>query len=186
MNLSNPEGIVLEAMRLVDSDGKSHISFNANGGNSILLVCEPHRELDYIQAITKLMPGDKYQVIDLGDLLCQFVEQNKADLEEKFDLLQGSLHQIFKTPDGEEGSDYFGLILQAIDSNLKADKIPVLINIGTLYGTGIESIHIIENKLVMETKLPSIILYPATWDEEKLMFLGKRPASNYRCMVVNK
>ncbi len=184
MNLSNPEHMVSKAMRLVESDEKSHIRLNANGGNSILLVCEPHRELDYIQAITKLMPGDKYQVIDLSDLLCQFVEQNKADLAEMFDLLQGSLHQIFKTPDGEEGSDYFGLILQAIDSSLKANKIPVLINTGTLYGSGIGSIHIVENDLVMRAKLPLIILYPATWDQGKLMFLGKRPASKYRCMVV--
>lgn len=184
MNLINPENMVLTTMRLVESDEKTHIYIKANGGNSILLVCEPDRELDYIQAITKLMPEDKYQVIDLGDLLCQFVEQNKLDLEEKFDLLQGSLHQIFKTPDGEEGNDYLGLILQAVDSSLKADKIPVLINIGTLYGSGIESIHIIENELVMRAKLPSIVLYPATWDQDILMFLGKRPASKYRCMVV--
>lgn len=184
MNLINPENMVLTTMRLVESDEKSHIYIKANGGNSILLVCKPERELDYIQAITKLMLEDKYQIINLGDLLCQFVEQNKADLEEMFDLLQGSLHQIFKTPDGEEGNDYLGLILQAIDSSLKADTIPVLINTGALYGSGIGSIHIVENDLVMRAKLPLIILYPATWVQDKLMFLGKRPASKYRCMVV--
>ncbi len=184
MNSINPENMVLTTMRLVESDEKSHIRLNANGGNSILLVCEPDRELDYIQAITKLMPEDKYQVIDLGDLLCQFVVQNKSDLEEKFHLLQGSPHQIFKTPDGEEGSDYLGLILQAIDGSLKADKIPVLINTGTLYGSGIGSIHIVENDLVMRAKIPLIMLYPATWAQDTLMFLGKRPASKYRCMVV--
>lgn len=184
MNLINPENMVLTTMRLVESDEKPHICLNANGGNSILLVCEPDRELDYIQAITKLMPEDKYHIIDLNDLLCQFVEHNKADLEEMFNLLQGSLHQIFKTPDGEEGGGYYGLILQAIDSSLKADKIPVLINTGTLYGSGIESIHIIENKLVMQAKLPSIILYPATWVQGMLMFLEKRPASNYRCVII--
>ncbi|ABI68303.1 hypothetical protein [Syntrophomonas wolfei] len=184
MNLVNPENMVLTTIRLVESDEKSHIRLSANGGNSILLVCEPDREIDYIRAIRKLMPEDKYQIIDLSDLLCQFVEQNKSNLEEMFNLLQGSLHQIFKTPAGEEGSDYLGLILQAVDSSLKADKIPVLINTGTLYGSGIGSIHIVENDLVMRAKSPLIILYPATWVQDMLMFLGKRPASKYRCMVL--
>ena len=178
MNLINPENMVLTTMRLVESDEKPHICLNANGGNSILLVCEPDRELDYIQAITKLMPEDKYHIIDLNDLLCQFVEHNKADLEEMFNLLQGSLHQIFKTPDGEEGGGYYGLILQAIDSSL-TDKIPVLIT-SVLVTPRIEY-NIIEiignagNLLHCFIGLPGI---------GNTMFLGKRPASKYRCMVV--
>lgn len=185
MNFTNPENMVLTTIRLVESDENSNIRLNANGGNSILLVCEPIQELDYIQAIKKLMPEEKYEIIDLNDLLCEFLNENKADLEESFKLLKGSMHQIFRTPNGEEGNDLFSIILYAIEKSLKANKIPVLINTGILYGSGIGAIHIMENGLVMRALLPLIILYPATWEQERLMFLGKRPASKYRCMIVN-
>ena len=44
---------------------------------------------------------------------------------------------------------------------------------------------LMENELVMKSKFPLIILYPATQDGEQLMFLNSRPASKYRCMIVN-
>jgi hypothetical protein len=60
-----------------------------------------------------------------------------------------------------------------------------LIHSGALYGSGIDNIHLMENELVMKSNLPLIILYPATKEGEKLLFLSKRPASKYRCMIVN-
>jgi len=185
MSSSNPENMVLTTMRLVQSDQNSNIRLNANGGNSILLVCEPNQEVAYIQAISKLMTEDKYEIIDIDGLLCRFVEGNQADLEDSFELLKGSLYQIFKTPDGEEANDFLGLILQAIDHSLNENRIPVLIRAGALYGSGIGSIQIVENELVMKASLPLVILYPATWEQDKLMFLGKRPSSRYRCMIVD-
>ncbi len=128
MSLSNPENIIQTTMRLVESNENSHIRLSANGGNSILIVCEPLKEIDYIKAIQKLMTTDKYEMIDLNQLLCEFVKENKEDIEDGFELLKGSIHQIFKTPNGEEGSDLLGLILQAIANSLQENKIPVLIN----------------------------------------------------------
>ncbi len=185
MSLSNPENIIQTTMRLVESNENSHIRLSANGGNSILIVCEPLKEIDYIKAIQKLMTTDKYEMIDLNQLLCEFVKENKEDIEDGFELLKGSIHQIFKTPNGEEGSDLLGLILQAIANSLQENKIPVLINAGSLYGSGISNIHIMENELVMRACLPLIILYPATKEQDKIMYLGKRPASKYRCMIVD-
>jgi len=52
----------------------------------------------------------------------QFVVENKEDIEDGFELLKGSIHQIFKTPSGEEGSDFLGLILQAIAESLKSEQ----------------------------------------------------------------
>lgn len=184
MSYSNSENMILSAMRLVESNENSNIRLNANGGNCILLVCKPIQELDYIYSIKKLMAEDKYEIIDLNNLLCEFIRENQSNIEESFELLKGSINQIFKHPAGEEGNDLFSLILRAIDCSLKAKKIPILINIGSLYGTGIGSIHIMENEMVMRAELPLIILYPATWEQDKLMFLGKRPASKYRCMIV--
>lgn len=179
MNSSNPTSVIQTTLHLVESNNSSNIRLNANGGNSILIVCDPNKEYEYIKAIRTLTANDKYEIIDLNDLLCEFVTRNKSNLEDSFKLLKGSIHQIFKTPDGEEGTDFLGMILQAVESSYKAKKVPVLINTGSLYGSGIENIHIMENELIMNASSPLIILYPATRDKDKLMFLSKRPASRY-------
>lgn len=185
MPSASPENVVLAAKRLVESDKRSEIRLNANGGNSILLVCPPDMELEYIQAIDQQMNDDAYEVISLNRILNDYVESNKEELESRFDLLRGSVHQVFKTPAGEEGPDLFNMIIQAISMSLNANKIPVLINTGCLYGSGIDNIHIMENEVIMKASLPTIILYPATKEGDKLMFLGKRPASRYRCMIID-
>lgn len=183
--LRNPEQIIIETKRTVESDRRSEIRINANGGNSILVVCEPNRELEYIQAIQKLMPEDTYRIIDLNQMLNEFVETNHAELEESFKLLKSSVNQIFKTPDGEQGFDLFKLIITAITDSLNDEKVPVIIHSGALYGSDIDNIHIMEHEQVMNASLPLIILYPATKEKEHLMFLSKRPASKYRCMVID-
>jgi hypothetical protein len=185
MPLRNPEQIIIETKRIVESDRRSEIRINANGGNSILIVCEPNRELEYVQAIEKLMNTDNYTIINLNEMLNEFVESNQAELEENFKLLKSSVNQVFKTPDDEQGSDLFHLIIQGIVDSFNSDKIPVIIHTGALYGSDIDNIHIMENELVMRASLPLIILYPATKEKEHLMFLSKRPASKYRCMVID-
>jgi len=59
-----------------------------------------------------------------------------------------------------------------------------LIHTGALYGSGIDNIHIMEHPEVMQSHQPLIILYPATHEQDKLLFLGKRPASKYRCLMI--
>lgn len=184
MSLRNPEHAIQMTMRLVESEETSAILLNANGGNSILVVCEPQRELEYIQAIQNLMQPERYAIIDLSSVLCNFVAQNRADIEVAFDLLQGSTEQVFKAPSGEERNDLFGMILKAIDQSQAANKFPVLINTGVLYGTGIGNIHIMENEQVMRAQLPLVILYPATKEQDTFLYLGTRHSSKYRCMIV--
>ncbi len=180
----NPEHIILQVKRLVESDKQSEIRLNANGGNSILLVCPPNMEKEFIIKLFDLL-GDEYSIIDLNQLIVTFVERNKSDLDEMFDILKGSVHQIFKAPEGETGPDFFSVILNKIEHSFDQHKIPVLINSGALYGSGIDNIHLMESELVMKSKKPLIILYPATQDGDQLMFLNSRPASKYRCMIIN-
>ena len=45
----NSELIISQIKRLVESDKRSEIRLNANGGNSILLVCPPEHEYLYIE-----------------------------------------------------------------------------------------------------------------------------------------
>lgn len=186
MNTSvNPEHIITELKRIVESDKRSEIRLNANGGNSILLVCPPVMEYKFIEKLNEMMPGDTYKIINLNELLISFIEAHQEDLAEMFDLLRGSVHQIFKAPDGETSPDLFKHLLEAIEETFNENKIPVLIHSGALYGSGIDNIHLMENELVMKAKSPLIILYPATQEGEQLMFLNSRPASKYRCMIVN-
>lgn len=180
----NPSQVISQVKRLIEADSHSEIRLNANGGNSILMVCEPLEEQKFIDSINESLDKDKFEVIDLNDLLLNFIKENKQDLESLFDLLQGSVNQIFKAPPDEESDDFFKKIIQAISDSYSDSKIPIFINTGVLYGTGIESIQIMEHHVVMNAPLPLLILYPATKDRESLMFLGKRPASQYRCMIV--
>lgn len=180
----NPEHIITQVKRLVESDKQSEIRLNANGGNSILLACPPNLEYQFIMKLNELMGAD-YSIIDLNELLISFVESNKTHLANMFDLLKGSVHQIFKSPEGETGPDLFSIILFNIEKSYNENKIPVLIYSGALYGSGIDSIHLMESELVMKSKKPLIILYPATQEGDQLMFLNSRPASKYRCMIVN-
>jgi hypothetical protein len=182
---TNPEYIITQLKRIVESDKRSEIRLNANGGNSILLICPPELEYIFIEKLKLLMPIDTYQLIDINEMLIQFVESHKEDLPEMFNLLKGSPHQIFKAPEGETSPDLFKHLLSAIEKTFNENKIPVLYHSGALYGSGIDNIHLMENELVMKSKLPLIILYPATQEGDKLMFLNSRPASKYRCMIVN-
>jgi len=185
MSSQNPDHLILETKQLIESDKRSEIRLNANGGNSILVVCNPSDELLFIESIEKNLPDDNFTIIDLNKVLNSFIDQNKEHLDDLFELLQGSVHQIFKAPNGEDRKDLFKMILEVIKDCYTQGKIPVLINSGALYGTGIDNIHVMENEIVMKGPSPIIILYPATKEADRLLFLGKRPSSKYRCLIVS-
>ncbi len=186
MSLQNPELIINQTKRLVESDKQSEIRLNANGGNSILIVCDPKQEVEFISKMTQMFDTETYQIIDLNELLVNFVQANKELLIETFELLQGSVNQVFKSSDNEAEVDLFQHIITVIAKSFKANKVPVLINSGALYGSHIDNIHLMEHEVVMKSTLPLIVLYPATSDGDKLLFLSKRPASKYRCMIINE
>jgi len=180
---SSPETLINQVKRLVESDKRSEIRLNANGGNSILLVCPPEQELTFIENLQEMMSPEEYAIINLNETLVSFTE-HADNLVDLFDLLRGSIPQIFKSPEGEESNDLFSFILAAIADAYSANKVPVLIRAGALYGTGIDNLHLMENELVMKANKPLIILYPATKEGDRLMFLNSRPASRYRCMII--
>jgi len=186
MSSLHPEQVILQTKKLIESDKRSEIRLNANGGNSILIVCEPKEELIYLEQIEKLLDDSAFSVIDLNRLLVEFVDNNRSELEELFELLKGSVHQIFKAPEGEESEDLFKMILHKIEEAFSKNKVPILTHTGTLHGSGIENIHIMEHPVVMKSNIPLIILYPATSEGNNLLFLTKRQASKYRCMIINE
>ncbi|HHU96165.1 MAG: hypothetical protein QM293_08850 [Bacteroidota bacterium] len=185
MSLQNPDQVIFDTKQFINTAKGSEITQKANGGNSILIVCNPAKELEFIKSIYANMNDENYNIIDLNSLLVQFVEDNRSNLPTLFELRQSSLPHIFKLPDHEVGNDLFRTIIEAIKNSFDDGKIPVLINTGALYGSGIENIHIMEHEVVMKSSLPLIVLYPATYDGENLLFLSKRPASKYRCHIIN-
>ena len=64
--LTSPEHLITQVMRIVESDRKSEISLNANGGNSILLVCPPDQEYKFIQLLQTMLDKSTYSIIDLN------------------------------------------------------------------------------------------------------------------------
>ena len=184
MNASKIESKIRDLENAVRAFDENNIKLSANGGNSMLFMCPPLEEGNYIRLMRQDLNPDKYSFIDLNELLVKFIDDNEAEIKLKYELLQNSSNHIFKLPPGEEGNDLFQLIIQAIVSVYDQNKIPILIRVGALNGTDIENIHIMENKVVMQGKNPVIILYPADKKNDEIMFLGIRPASKYRCMVI--
>ena len=161
MSVSKIEAKIKDLEQAVQAYNKNNIKLSANGGNSILFMCPPVEESEYIAVMKKTLNSEKYMFLDMNDLLVKFVEENADEIKMKFDFLRNSSNQIFKLPQGEEGNDLFGMIIEEIVSAYDAGKIPVLIRVGALNGTDIENIHIMENKTVMNGKKPLVILYPA-------------------------
>lgn len=176
--------IVGQLQRLVKTADTTQIKLNANGGNSVLLVCPPENEDQFIEVIKKDMDKGRYDLIDVNKILIEFIDTYKSEIIEKFDLLQSSVSQIFKAPEEENENDFFTYLMSKIQQAFKVSKIPLLYSTGALYGTGIDNIQIIEHDSVMKSKIPLMILYPATEKDDKLLFLNSRPASKYRCMII--
>jgi hypothetical protein len=181
----NPETIIIQLKRIVEPSKRSEILQLAKGGNSILVVCEPDSELSYIQAFKKSLEEEKYSIIDLEELLCKFINQNKEDIELLFELKANFYKDIFKSTRKSSRVDLFTLIINSINVAVNKNTIPVLINVGVLYATGIDNIHIMEDNAVMTAIKPLVILYPGTIEKERIMFLNSRPANNYRCMILS-
>lgn len=178
----NPHNAILELERLVSSND-SEIKLQANGGNSILLVCKPTEEINFIKELNQL-DITKYQIIDLNKVLIEFVENNKEDVEFYFEKLQSSLDRIFKN-ELESQPDLFHLILEKINQIYQDDKIPIIINTGVIYATHFDMLALMESNSIMNAVLPAVFLYPAEYNQnDQLEYLNTRIASEYRCKII--
>jgi hypothetical protein len=181
----NPEHTISQVMRLVESDKRSEIRLNANGGNSLLLLCPPKLEFEYITVLNKLLDTEKYTIIDLNEVLVLFVEENKNDIVELFDILKASINQIFTAAIGEVRDDLYSRIISAVKIAYSQDKIPVLVNAGVLYGAKLNFNKLLEDNIIEHGIHPVIILYPGHKDSETYYFLNDKIASDYRCLIID-
>ena len=182
MKYLNPHNAIIELERLVSSND-SEIKLQANGGNSILLVCKPSEEVNFISELHQLEPS-KYQIIDLNQVLVEFVENNEEDVKFYLENWQASLDLIFKN-DLDTQPDLFHLIIKKIDQVFQDNKIPVMINTGVIYATHFDMLSLMESKTIMDAVLPAVFLYPAEYNQNnQLEYLNTRIASEYRCKII--
>jgi hypothetical protein len=155
----------------------------ANGGNSILFAYTPKEENLYLEQAAKELKPDQFKIIDVAKLLVQFIDLDGwNEFESYYKDFSDTPQLIFKS--GDEATDLMDLIIQEVKSANDKDLTPVLVRTGALYGTGIENVNIMEHKEVMTLKHPLIIFYPATIEGDNLYFLNFKPASRYRCTVI--
>lgn len=178
------EHIITQLKRIVESDKRSEIRLNANGGNSILLVCPPILEFQYIEKLVEMMPFDTYKIIDINEVLMLFIKENQDDIDELFDILKASVEQIFSAPFGEIRDDLYSRIINNIEDTYNQDKIPVLVNTGALYGSKLNFNKLLEDNVIEHGKNPVIILYPGRREDKTYYFLNDKVASDYRCLIV--
>lgn len=153
----------------------------ANGGNCVLFTFEPEDEKLYI-AEAKNQYENTAKFISLSDILQKFIDKDGwDDFYNYYNDYKDTPDKVFKY--GSE-DDYFSMIIKEIKSADEEGKIPIIIRTGALYGTGIDNQNIMENSDVMSLKHPLVIFYPSTLKDSKVLFLGVKEASKYRCQVV--
>lgn len=155
------------------------IAIDANGGRSILFVYPPVDEEQYIAEAKRELDGCKF--IDLRELFTRFIDEiGIDDFKESYHDFG---NELFASKNFEDGT-FLSMILSEIKDAFDVGSIPVLIHTGTIYGMGFSNIHIMEQDFVMKSKIPLVVFYPATIENNNIMFLGKQVASRYRCVVV--
>ncbi len=156
------------------------IAGKCNGGKSILFVYPPKDEEAYIAKAREVLT-DGFELVDVRASFVRFLNDVGMDVfEENYKEFK---QEVFFSQNFEEGTFFAALIAQ-IKAVFAAGKIPVLLHTGTLYGMNFSNINIMEHPVVMESRVPLVVFYPATIEGEQILFLGKQPASKYRCIVI--
>tara|TARA_R110002050_G_scaffold158381_3_gene287675 strand:+ start:12996 stop:13535 length:540 start_codon:yes stop_codon:yes gene_type:complete len=149
----------------------------ANGGNSILFTYPPSEERLYIKKAEEHAELLNLEIIDVAKLLVKFIDDlTLPAIERKYKIFKATPHKVF--------SSFIKLIIEAIKEADDSGKTPLLTRTGALYGTGIENVNIMEDKVVMSLNNPLVIFYPSKTEHDNLFFLNFKLASRYRCTVI--
>jgi hypothetical protein len=166
----------------IQLENQDQLRRQANGGNSILFSYAPNEEILYLAKARELYEGIA-AFIDVSKLLVSFIDQDGWDaFKDYFNDFKDTPHLVFRSDD--PSTDLFDLIIGAISTACQNGQVPFLTRTGCLYGTGIDNVNIMENKVVMTLPHPLVIFYPSRIDDDNLYFLNFKAASKYRCTLV--
>jgi len=161
-------------------ENRTQLKRSANGGNTVLFVFPPADEEDYIAEAKILYPDGHF--IDVGELLVKSIDSvGVNDFKEFYQNHISTPDVVFTNGDP---NCLFSLIINEICAASDDKKTTFLIHTGALEGTGIENVNIMEHKSVMSQGIPLVIFYPASYNQDDLLFLNHKPASKYRCKLV--
>jgi hypothetical protein len=167
----------------LDLRNRDQLRRRANGGNSIIFTYPPDEEYLYLKKLEERSQESGFRLIDVAQLFVEFIELDGwADFEAYYNDFRDTPHLIYKSDD--ESTDLMDLLIRKIKEADQQGKIPVLIRTGALFGTGIENVNIMEDKVVMALTHPLVIFYPSKIENENLYFLNFKTASKYRCTVI--
>ena len=168
----------------LDLKNRNQLRREANGGNSILFTYPPHEEKLYIHKAKELLLNTEFKFIDIAALLIEFIDADGwDDFKDYYEDFSLTPHIVFNSDDG--AIDLMDLIIREILEADSSNLTPVLMRTGTLYGTGIENVNIMEHNSVMGLKQPLIIFYPVKIENDNILFLNFKPASKYRCTIID-
>lgn len=168
----------------LDANNRNQIRLKGNGGNSILFSYPPAEERLYLEeAVNQL--SDVAAFVEANHLFTRYIDEiGWEDFKDFYQDFSATPNLVFKSDSGDR--DLFDMIIDELQSIDQKGRIPVLLRTGCLYGTGIENVMIMEHKTVIDFKNPLIIFYPSTIDNNyNLKFLGIKPASKYRCVLID-
>ena len=161
-------------------EGIVKISGKCNGGKSILFVYPPKDEEAYIAKAREDLV-DRSEFVDVRACFMQFLSNVGMDtFEENYEEFH---EEVFFSQNFEDGT-FFSALIEQIKTVFAAGKVPVLVHTGAIYGMNFSNINIMEHPVVMESRIPLVVFYPATIEGDQILFLGKQPASKYRCIVI--
>lgn len=164
----------------LDSENRSQLKREANGGNTIIFSYKPDEEKLYVEKALELFP--EHHLIDISELYVKAIDiVGIKDFKEYYQDYISTPDQVFKN---KESSCLFMLIIEEIKKAVELNLTPFLIRTGALYGTGIENVNIMENSTVMSCGSPLVIFYPSIHQQDNLLFLNFKPASKYRCKLI--
>ncbi|MEN2282403.1 hypothetical protein AAGF08_09720 [Algoriphagus sp. SE2] len=162
----------------LEIQNRDQLRRKANGGNSIIFIYPPKEEKLYLNKLTEFDDQLNLVQIDIAKLLIEFIDEVSIEsIERKYSIFKATPHKVFLP--------FVQRIIKAIQKVNDEGKSPVLVRTGALYGTGIENVNIMENKVVMGLTHPLIIFYPSKTENGNLYFLNFKPASKYRCTVID-
>ena len=157
------------------------VAVEANGGKSILFVYPPMEDDEYIEEGKRRLPADQYTFIDIRQALSDYTDEIG---QETFEAMYEEFgKEVYRSENNSEDT-FCEYLMERIVKVFDEGKSPVIVHTGSLYDLDISNIHMMEDKRVLSARRQLIVFYPATVEGEKIMFLGKVPASRYRCIVI--
>lgn len=156
------------------------IAGKCNGGKSILFVYPPKDEEAYIAKAREVL-ADGFELVDVRASFVRFL--NDVGMDVFAENYKEFGQEVFFSQNFEEGT-FFSALIEQIKEVFAAGHVPVLVHTGALYGMNFSNINLMEHPVVMASHIPLVVFYPATIEGDRILFLGKQPASKYRCIVI--